>query len=100
MGVSKEGRIIMAQTVHDDHFNLAQGEIAQGEIEVIAWTFLKSEFTGHIYAGWPIDRRIEAFLYRYGPRSLLSDGSAYDALVQHVMANVGRALRTGLLSSA
>ena len=84
----------MAETAQDGHFDLTQGEI-----EVIAWTFLKSEFTGHIYAGWPIDRRIEAYLYRYGPRSLLIDGSAYDTLVQHVMKNVGRALRTGLLSS-
>jgi hypothetical protein len=72
--------------------------IDEGELDAVAWTFLGSEFTNEDYASWPLERRVEAYLHRYGPQTLLEHGSAYNALVERVMANVGRALRSGLLA--
>lgn len=70
------------------------------QLDSIAWKFLRSEFTGQIYADWPIDRRIDAYLLHHGLTELLNDGSAYDALLECVMANVGPALRNGVLPPA
>lgn len=75
----------------------ALSTVPRGQLETIAWKFLESDYTGPIYASWPIERRIEVFLARRGPRALLDDGSAYEALIERVMANVGRALRSGIL---
>ncbi len=67
------------------------------QLDSIAWKFLRSEFTGQIYADRPIDRRIDAYHLHHGLTELLNDGSAYDALLECVMANVGPALRNGVL---
>lgn len=72
-------------------------EDTREQLETIAWQFLRSEFTGQIYADWPIDRRIDAFLLHHGKSELLNDGSAYNALMERVMANIGAALRAGVL---
>lgn len=69
------------------------------QLDAVAWRFLKSEFTGPIYADWPIDRRIDVFLRRYGLGALGDDGSAYEALVDRVMANMRRARLSGTLPS-
>lgn len=68
-------------------------------LEATAWRFLRSEFTEERYAGWPIERRLDAFLLHEGPREMLADGSAYQALLRQVMENVGEAVRRGVLSS-
>ena len=73
-------------------------EFVAEELDAVAWRFLRSEFASHIYADWPIDRRVEAFLQHSGPSELLNDGSAYSSLMDHVMANIGPALRYGVLS--
>lgn len=75
-------------------------ELTHKEFDVIAWKFLASEFTGQIYADWSIDRRLDAYLLHYGPSELLNDQSAYNALLERVMANIGPALRNGVLPSA
>lgn len=74
-------------------------ELDRDELETIAWRFLRSEFTGQIYSDWPIDRRVDAFLVHYGPIEVMNDGSAYAALIERIMVNVGPALRNGTLPS-
>jgi hypothetical protein len=79
----------MAPTGHVD--------LMQRELDSIAWEFLGSEFTGQIYAGWPIDQRLDAYLLHRGLIAVANDGTACNALLDRVMANIGRALRNGLL---
>lgn len=74
-----------------------RGELTRAELEAVAWQFLRSEFAGQIYAHWPIDRRLDAFLLHEGPTELLADGSAYNDLLDHVMTNIGPAIRKGVL---
>ena len=71
-------------------------EMTRIQLDSIAWKFLRSEFAGQIYADWPIDRRIDAYLLHHGPTELLNDGSADNALLERVMANIGPALRNGV----
>uniref|UniRef100_A0A5Q5BGD2 Uncharacterized protein n=2 Tax=unclassified Mycobacterium TaxID=2642494 RepID=A0A5Q5BGD2_MYCSS len=71
-----------------------------GQIDDVAWQFLRSEFTCSIYADWPIDRRLDAFLLHHGHRWLHDDGSAYSALLDRVMDNIAPAVRIGVLASA
>jgi hypothetical protein len=74
-------------------------ELTDQELDAVAWDFLNSEFTAKTYAIWPIDRRVDAYLRHCGLDSLINDGAACEALIQRVMANIGRALRRGLLVS-
>jgi hypothetical protein len=72
-------------------------ELSKQDLDTIAWGFLRSEFTGQLYCDWPIDRRIDAYLERRGLTDFAYDGSAYDALLDRVMTNIGPALRNGIL---
>jgi hypothetical protein len=74
-------------------------ELDREELDIIAWRFLRSEFTEQTYSDWPIDKRVDAFLLHHGPIELMNDGSAYNALLERVMANIGLALRNGTLPS-
>lgn len=67
------------------------------QLDDVAWQFLRSEFTGEIYAQWSIDRRLDVFLLHRGYRRLHDDGSAYSALLDRVMANLPVAARIGVL---
>lgn len=66
-------------------------------LQAVAWRFLRSEFAGRSYADWPIERRIEAYLLHNGPSELRNDGSVHRAVLECVMANIGRARRVGVL---
>lgn len=70
----------------------------RAELDSIAWEFLESEFAGPIYTGWPIDRRLEVFLLHRGLSAVADDGTASDALLELVMANIAPALRRGILN--
>jgi hypothetical protein len=76
-----------------------QSELTTSRLDAIAWDFLGSEFAEYIYDDWPMDRRVDAFLRHEGRDDLVNDGDAYDALLQRVMANLGRARRQGRLAS-
>jgi len=72
-------------------------ELNSAALEIIAWGFLRSEFTQQTYCDWPLERRVDAYLLHHGPAQLLNDGSGYDALLQHIMANIAPAVRTGII---
>jgi|SoiMethySBSTD1v2_1073268.scaffolds.fasta_scaffold302061_2 hypothetical protein len=74
-------------------------EMTRAQLDGVAWSFLRSKFTERSYANWPLDRRLEAYLLRHGPTELLNDGSAYNALLERVMASIRRAVRNGVLPS-
>ena len=75
-------------------------ELTKRKLDAIAWKFLGSEFTGQTYADWPIDRRVDAYLWHHGLIEIVNDGGAYNALLDRVMANFARARRDGLLPAA
>lgn len=75
-------------------------ELSEVDLDTIAWGFLGSEFTGLTYADWPIERRVDAFLAHRGMTDILNDGDADVAVVQHVLTNIGAALRDGTLPTA
>ena len=64
-----------------------------------SWEFLGSEYAGQIYASLPIDDRLEGYLLNRGLITFAKDGSASDALLERVMANIGLAHRNGTLAS-
>jgi hypothetical protein len=74
------------------------GDLTANELDRIAWKFLGSKFTGRIYADWPIDRRVDAYLLHHGLINVMNDGTVYDALLERVMANIGPALRKGVIA--
>ena len=73
-------------------------DMSQRDLDALAWKFLNSEFTGRIYLDWPIDRRVEAYLLHHGMMDIVNDGTAYAALLDQIMANIGPALRRGILA--
>jgi hypothetical protein len=89
-GTRRQSRVVMTLA---GHF-----ELTEQELDAIAWQFLGSEFTGELYANWPIDRRVNAYLMHYRLMHVANDGAACDALLHRVMANIGRALRHGVLT--
>ena len=72
-------------------------ELTKRKLDAIAWKFLGSEFTGQIYADWPIDRRVDAYLRHHGLIDIVNARGAHNALLERVMANISRARRDGLL---
>lgn len=71
----------------------------EDELDSIAWAFLGSEFTGPIYADWPLDRRIESYLLHAGLSHVANDGSTANALLERIMAKLRPARHNGLLGS-
>ncbi len=70
---------------------------AVGELDVLAVGFLGSEFAEPTYAGWPIERRLDAYLRQIRRLTKVDhhNGSVFEALLDRVMAHIGRARRAG-----
>jgi hypothetical protein len=62
----------------------------------LSWTFLNSEFAREPYEFLSIEHRLDAFLRHHGMHDLLNDGTAYDDLLDSVIANIATALRGGI----
>jgi hypothetical protein len=67
------------------------------ELDELAWRFLSSEFTQDIYADWPLDRRLDAFLRHHQLAEIVDDGAVYGGLLDRVMTNMSAARRGGIL---
>lgn len=74
-------------------------DLTTAELDTVAWRFLQSEFASRTYSDWSLDRRLDAYLLHHGPSELLIDGSAFSALLERVMVNIGPARRNGVISS-
>lgn len=73
-------------------------EDADREFDTIAWDFLCSPYTGRDYWDWPLERRLDAYLRHHQRYDVLNDGAVYSAVVELVMANMGRARRDGVFA--
>ena len=73
-------------------------ESVEAELDAMAWEFLRSRYCGERYAGWPIDRRLHAYLRHRGLRNLADKGTLCAALLERVMDNISRALANGTLT--
>lgn len=73
-------------------------EAGDRELDSVAWQFLCSRFTGREYWDYSLERRLDAYLRHHGRGDILKDGAAYAAVIERVMANLGRARRDGVLT--
>src|ERR1700694_3825915 len=87
---ARQSRVVMTLAGHV--------ELTEQDLDAIAWKFLGSEFTGELYANWPIDRRVNAYLMHHRLMRVAHDGAACDAFMHRLMPNIGRALRHGVLT--
>lgn len=71
---------------------------ADRELDTIAWDFLCSQWLGRNYWDWSLERRLDAYLRHHQRADILNNGASYNAVVDRVMANMGRARRDGVLA--
>jgi len=62
--------------------------------------FLNSEFARAPYSSWTIERRLDAYLRHHQLHDLLDDATAYDRLMDCVMANIALARESGVLGAS
>lgn len=65
-------------------------ESVEAELDSTAREFLQSQYAGDRFTGWPIDRRLDAYLRRCGS-AIANNGTVFGALLERVMANISLA---------
>jgi hypothetical protein len=68
-------------------------EVADGDVDALAWQFLHSEYAGKGYEGWPLHRRLDGFLRRHDHGRLADSGDVCDSIVDRIMTYISAALR-------
>ncbi len=63
----------------------------------LSWKFMNSEFCREPYGEFSLERRLDAYLRHHQLIDILNDGNAYGELLEHVMANIRLARRSGIL---
>lgn len=102
VSIAQSGTTVSIGGVTSDIEGAAMGPVAASssnvELDELAWEFLGSEFTQDIYADWPLERRLDAYLRHHQLDGIVNDGAAYSSLLDRVMTNIGAAHRCGILS--
>jgi hypothetical protein len=65
--------------------------LTESDVDALASDFLQSRYIGSIYADWSPDRRLDTFLRRRGLGRVADDGDLSNAVLERIMAGVGRA---------
>lgn len=65
--------------------------LTESDVDALASDFLQSHYIGSIYADWSPDRRLDTFLRRRGLGRVADDGDLSNAVLERIMAGVGRA---------
>ena len=60
--------------------------LTDSDVDTLAWGFLHSRYVGTIYAGWSLDRRLDAFLRRRGLTRVADDGDLSNIVLDRIMA--------------
>jgi hypothetical protein len=63
--------------------------LTDSDVDGLAWQFMNSAYADDAYADWPLDRRLDGFLYHQGSARIAEDGDAYDLVLNRVMAYIG-----------
>ncbi len=64
--------------------------LTDSDVDALASEFLQSRYLGPIYADWSPDRRLDTFLRRRGLSRVADDGDLSNAVLERIMAYVGR----------
>jgi len=67
--------------------------LTDSDIDSLARDFLRSPYASTIYIDWPPDRRVDTFLRRCNLPRVADDGDLSDAVLDRIMAYVGRVAR-------
>ncbi|MDH6247210.1 hypothetical protein [Mycobacterium sp. OTB74] len=67
----------------------AAADLNTRDLEIVASSFLASEFAGDAYINWSIDRRIDGYLRHHGMVHVVNDGDAYNAVLEHILSTIG-----------
>ncbi len=67
--------------------------LTDGDVDSLAWQFLRCPYADETHADWPLDRRLEGFLRREGLARLVEDGDTYDLILDRVMAYIAARAR-------
>jgi nitroreductase len=98
VSIAQSGTTVTIGGITREIEGAAMGPVADRrsvELDELAWKFVGSEFSQDIYADWPLDRRLDAYLRHHQLGGIVNDGAS---LLDRVMTNIGAAHRGGILS--